>query len=112
MAWTALLMAGVFEVGFTTALRMLNAMGPGTGQAHRLGLTAVFIGLVIGSFHFLEAATKTIPMGMAYAIWTGIGAVGTVLVGAAFFQERLDAVRLVLLAVIVAAIAGLKLIKA
>lgn len=111
MAWISLFLAGLLEVGFTTALRMMNATGPDAGVPTRLGLTAVFIALVIGSFHFLEAATKVIPMGMAYAIWTGIGAVGTVIVGALFFNERLSILHMLLLAVIVASIAGLKLLK-
>lgn len=111
MAWISLLLAGLLEVGFTTALRLLNATGPDAGIQTRVGLTAVFIALVIGSFHFLETATKVIPMGLAYAVWTGIGAVGTVIVGALFFSERLSVVQILLLAVIVASIAGLKLIK-
>jgi len=111
MAWVSLIFAGVLEVGFTTALRLLNALEPSSGAGAKIGLNLTFLLLIIGSFHFLQTATRVIPMGMAYAIWTGIGAVGTVIVGALFFGERLDPVRLVLLAVIVAAIVGLKLVK-
>lgn len=112
MAWINLLLAGVLEVGFTTALRLLNGLGPSSGLGTKVGLNLTFLMLIIGSFHFLQSAIRTIPMGMAYAIWTGVGAVGTVIVGALFFGERLDATRLALLSVIVAAIVGLKLVKA
>lgn len=60
------------------------------------------------SFGLLSAAVESIPLGTAYAVWTGIGAVGTVLVGAVVFGDRLNARALVLLGVVVAAIAGLK----
>lgn len=112
MAWIHLLLAGVLEVGFTTALRLLNTVQPGTGMAQKVGLNLVFLVLIIGSFHFLQTAIRTIPMGMAYAIWTGIGAVGTVVVGAAFFGERLAAAQVLLLSIIVACIVALKLLKA
>ncbi|ADL01641.1 Guanidinium exporter [Brevundimonas subvibrioides] len=112
MGWISLVVAGVLEVGFTTTLRLLNGMGADATTGAKIGLNVLFIGLIIASFQALQFAIRTIPMGMAYAVWTGIGAVGTVVVGALFFGERLDAVRLILLAVIVAAIVGLKLVKA
>ena len=112
MGWMYLIIAGVLEVGFTTTLRLLNGLGPDATTGSKIGLNALFIVLIVASFQALQAAIRVIPMGMAYAIWTGIGAVGTVLVGALFFGERLDPVRLILLGVIVAAIIGLKLVKA
>lgn len=112
MGWVSLIVAGVLEVGFTTTLRLLNGLGPDATTGSKIGLNVVFIVLIIASFQALQFAIRAIPMGMAYAVWTGIGAVGTVIVGALFFDERLDAVRLILLAVIVAAIVGLKLVKA
>jgi len=112
MGWIFLIAAGVLEVGFTTTLRLLNGLGPDATPGAKIGLNILFIALIIASFQALQVAVRAIPMGMAYAVWTGIGAVGTVIVGALFFGERLDAIRLILLAIIVAAIVGLKMVKA
>lgn len=98
-AWTALLLAGLFEVGFTTALKL---------EQHNKNWMWAFIACAWVSFGFLTQAIETIPLGTAYAIWTGIGAVGTILVGRVFFGERLSGRKLALLAVMVAAILGLK----
>ncbi|AAF10579.1 MULTISPECIES: DMT family transporter [Deinococcus] len=98
-AWTALVLAGLFEVGFTTALK-LEQQNKNWGWA--------FIVCAWISFGFLAQAIETIPLGTAYAVWTGIGAVGTVLVGRVFFGEQLGGRKLALLAVMVAAILGLK----
>lgn len=98
-AWFYLLLAGLFEVGFTTALK-LEQKNKNWGWA--------FLFCAIVSFNFLSQAIKTIPLGSAYAIWTGMGAVGTVLVGRLFFGEHLGGRKLALLGVMVAAIVGLK----
>lgn len=100
MGWTALLLAGIFEVGFTTALKLEQK------DKRYIWLFLLCAGL---SFSFLERAMQTIPLGTAYTVWTGIGAVGTVLVGAAFFGERLSRVQLGLLALVVALIGALRL---
>ena len=63
------------------------------------------------SFGFLELAIRSIPLGTAYAVWTGLGAVGTIAVGALFFGDRLRPVQLALVGVIVALIAGLKVLS-
>lgn len=97
--WTALLLAGVFEVGFTTALKL--------EQRDRRWFWA-FLACAVVSFSFLSAALETIPLGTAYAVWTGIGAVGTVLVGMVFFGERLTPVRAALLGLVALLIIGLR----
>lgn len=102
MGWFLLILGGLFEVGFTTALRFVDGF-------RNLPWTLAFIGSVTLSMGLLEIAARTIPMGTAYAVWAGIGAVGTVIVGMAFFDEPATLVRLLLILVIVAAIAGLKL---
>ena len=102
MAWFWLILGGLFEVGFTTSLRFVDGF-------RNLPWTAAFLASVAISMGLLELAARTIPMGTAYAVWAGIGAVGTVLVGIAFFNEPSTLIRVLLIFVIVAAIAGLKL---
>ena len=102
MAWFLLILGGLFEVGFTTALRFVDGF-------RNLPWTLAFLVSVTLSMGLLEYAARTIPMGTAYAVWGGIGAVGTVIVGMAFFNEPTTTVRVLLILVIVAAIAALKL---
>lgn len=102
MAWLILIVGGMFEVGFTTALRFVDGF-------RSLPWTLAFLGSVTASMGMLEYAARTIPMGTAYAVWGGIGAVGTVIVGMALFNEPATLIRLLLILAIVAAIAGLKL---
>ncbi len=102
MAWLLLILGGLFEVGFTTALRFVD-------NFRNLPWTLAFIASVTLSMGLLQVAARTIPMGTAYAVWGGIGAAGTVIVGMAFFDEPATLVRLLLILAIVAAIAGLKL---
>ena len=102
MAWFWLILGGLFEVGFTTALRFVD-------NFRNLPWTLAFLASVTASMGLLQFAARTIPMGTAYAVWGGIGAVGTVIVGMAFFNEPATLIRLLLILVIVAAIAGLKL---
>ena len=102
MAWFLLSLGGLVEVGFTTALRFVD-------NFRNLPWTIAFLGSVTASMLLLQIAARSIPMGTAYAVWGGIGAVGTVIVGMAFFDEPATLVRLLLILVIVAAIAGLKL---
>lgn len=102
MAWIWLLIGGVFEVGFTTCLRHVD------GFRH-LGWTFGFFASVTLSMGLLELASRSIPMGTAYAIWGGIGALGTVLVGIAFYGEPVTPARVLLILGVVACIAGLKL---
>lgn len=102
MAWFWLILGGLFEVGFTTSLRFVDGF-------RNLVWTAVFLVSVGISMALLELAARTIPMGTAYAVWGGIGAVGTVLVGMVWFGEPVSSLRVGLIFVIVAAIAGLRL---
>jgi quaternary ammonium compound-resistance protein SugE len=101
MPWLLLIVGGLFEVGFTTSLRFVDGF-------RNLPWTAAFLVSVSLSMGLLERAARTIPMGTAYAVWGGIGAVGTVIVGMALFEEPVSSVRLLLIAVVVGAILGLR----
>ena len=102
MPWVWLIVGGLFEVGFTTTLRFVDGF-------RNVPWTIAFLVSVAISMGLLEVASRSIPMGTAYAVWGGIGAVGTVIVGLAFFDEPASVTRLLLILVIVAAIAGLRL---
>jgi len=102
MAWFLLILGGLFEVGFTTALRFVEGF-------RNIPWTIAFLVSVTLSMGLLEVSSRTIPMGTAYAVWGGIGAVGTVIVGMAFFDEPTTTVRLLLILGIVACIGALKL---
>ena len=102
MAWLWLILGGLFEVGFTTSLRFVDGF-------RNVGWTLVFLVSVGISMALLEVASRSIPMGTAYAVWGGIGAIGTVVVGMVCFNEPATTIRLLLILGIVAAIAGLKL---
>lgn len=103
MAWALLILGGLFEVGFTTCLRFVDGF-------RNLPWTLGFLVAVSLSMGLLEVASRSIPMGTAYAVWGGIGAVGTVLVGIWFFGEAATPLRILLIFAIVACIAGLKLV--
>jgi len=102
MAWLLLIIGGLFEVGFTTCLRFVDGF-------RNLPWTLGFLVSVTLSMGLLEVASRTIPLGTAYAVWGGIGALGTVLVGILWFGEPATTVRMLLILGIVACIAGLKL---
>ena len=102
MAWIWLLVGGLFEVGFTTSLRFVDGF-------RNVPWTIAFLVSVAISMALLEHAARTIPRGTAYAVWGGIGAIGTVAVGMLWFGEPATTVRILLIFVIVAAIAGLRL---
>ncbi len=102
MAWLYLIVGGMFEIGFTTALRFVDGF-------RNWPWTLAFLASVAVSMGLLELAARTIPMGTAYAVWGGIGALGTVVVGIAWFDEPATLVRVMLIFLIVAAIAGLRL---
>jgi quaternary ammonium compound-resistance protein SugE len=102
MAWLYLGLAGLFEIGFTTAMRFM-------GQAWWSWPALLFLISAALSFRFLTLAIQTIPLGTAYAVWTGIGAFGTALLGIVLFKEPVDAVRLFFLVTLVGSIIGLKL---
>jgi quaternary ammonium compound-resistance protein SugE len=102
MAWALLILGGFFEVGFTTALRFVDGF-------RNLPWTLAFLVSVAISMGLLEYAARTIPMGTAYAVWGGIGALGAVIVGMLFFNEPSAMVRVLLILALVACIAGLRL---
>jgi quaternary ammonium compound-resistance protein SugE len=101
MAWVALLAAGVVEI--------LGALGLKYSEGFSKPLPALAtVAAVVISFALLTMSLKTVPLGTAYAVWTGIGAVGTAILGIAVFGESADLVRLVCIALIVAGMIGLK----
>ena len=102
MAWIWLLVGGLFEVGFTTCLRFVDGF-------RNMPWTIGFLVSVTLSMGLLELASRQIPMGTAYAVWGGIGALGTVLVGIFFFDEPAAMIRILLIFALIACIAGLKL---
>ena len=102
MPWVYLIVGGLFEIGFTTSLRFVDGF-------RNLPWTLAFLVSVAISMGLLEFASRNIPMGTAYAVWGGIGAVGTVAVGILWFNEPSSLVRMLLILAIVAAIAALRL---
>jgi quaternary ammonium compound-resistance protein SugE len=102
MAWIYLIVGGLFEVGFTTSLRFVDGF-------RNWPWTLAFLVSVAISMALLELAARSVPMGTAYAVWGGIGAVGTVIVGMLWFQEPASTIRVLLILAIVAAIAALRL---
>jgi quaternary ammonium compound-resistance protein SugE len=102
MAWIYLGLAGLFEIGFTTAMRYI-------GQSWISWAGLAFLVSAALSLQFLNLAMQSIPLGTAYAVWTGIGAAGTVVIGIMIFKEPADAVRLFFLATLIASVLGLKL---
>ena len=102
MAWVYLVIAGGLEVFWSTFLKLSE------GFTKLWPSVWALIGMV-ASFFFLAQATKTLPMGTAYGIWTGIGALGAVLVGIIAYQEPVTAPRLIFLALLLVGIVGLKL---
>lgn len=102
MAWIILFVAGLFEIGWAVGLKYTEGftrLWPTVGTGVSLVLSMALLGL----------ALKTLPLGTAYAVWTGIGAVGTALFGILVLKEPATAARLVCLCLIVAGILGLKL---
>lgn len=103
MAWVYLLVAGGFEILTTTIFRYTDGLT-------RIVPTVAFFAFGLVSFFFLNKSLSGIPLGTAYAVWTGIGAAGTALVGITAYGEPATAVRVLLLAGLVACIVGLKLV--
>ena len=103
MAWLWLIVGGLFEVGFTTSLRFVD------GFRNVPWMIAFLVSVAI-SMALLEIASRSIPMGTAYAVWGGIGALGTVIVGIIWFGEAATAMRLLLLLGLIGCIVGLRLV--
>ena len=105
MNWIYLIIAGLLEIGWAIGLKYTEGWS-------KLYPSIITVVLMIASFQFLSMALKTLPIGTAYAIWTGIGAVGTAIVGMIFFDEPRDILRILCILLIVSGIAGLKLTSA
>jgi quaternary ammonium compound-resistance protein SugE len=103
MYWIILIIAGLFEVGFTTCLQLSK-------NFTNLFWGAGFFVCISLSFFLLNKASQGIPMGTAYAVWTGIGAAGTVIVGMIFFKEPVDFWRLFFIVTLILSVAGLKFV--
>ena len=102
LAWLLLCVGGLFEVGFTTSLRFVDGF-------RNVPWTLAFLVSVAISMALLEIAARTIPMGTAYLVWGGIGAIGTVIVGILWFGEPATTIRVLLIFALIACIAGLKI---
>jgi quaternary ammonium compound-resistance protein SugE len=103
MAWIVLFVAGLFEVGWAVGLKHtegFSRLWPSVGTVASMLLSLGLLGL----------ALRTLPLGTAYAIWTGVGTVGTALLGIMLFHEAADPIRLVCMGLILAGIVGLKLV--
>jgi len=105
MAWVCLVIAGVLEVVWAIGLKYTDGFT-------RLWPSVVTVLAMIASFYFLSQALKTLPVGTGYAVWTGIGAVGTAVLGILLFSESAAFGRLLSIALIIIGIVGLKLTAA
>ena len=102
MAWIYLVVAGLFEIGWAIGLKYTDGFS-------RFWPSIATIAAMIVSLGFLGLALKTLPVGTAYAVWTGVGAVGTAILGIILFGESAAAARLFCIGLILAGIVGLKL---
>ncbi|NLY55302.1 MAG: quaternary ammonium compound efflux SMR transporter SugE [Firmicutes bacterium] len=103
MAWVYLVIAGIMEVVWATAMKYSEGFS-------RLWPSIITLVFMIISFALLSQAMKTLPLGTAYAVWTGIGAVGSVLVGILFFADSTAPLRLLFISLILIGVVGLKLV--
>ncbi|MGC4105699.1 MAG: multidrug efflux SMR transporter [Thermomicrobiales bacterium] len=102
MAWIVVIVAGLFEVAMALSLKESHGFS-------RPLPSVLFVVFAIISFGLLSFALRTLPIGTGYAVWTGVGAVGTAIVGITFLGEPRDALRLASIALIVAGVAGLRI---
>jgi len=101
-AWLALLAAGLFEIAWAFGLKYSDGLT-------RFWPTAATLIAIALSFGLMAIALKSLPFGTAYAMWTGIGAVGSIIVGMLVYSESADPIRILCLTLIVAGMVGLKL---
>ncbi|MCQ4935408.1 DMT family transporter [Anaerotignum propionicum] len=104
MKWVYLIIAGICEVGWALGLKYTQGFT-------KIMPSILTVAGMIASFYFLSLALKELPLGTAYAIWTGIGTVGTVFLGILLFKEPFDVVRLICIGFIVVGIIGLKIVS-
>jgi quaternary ammonium compound-resistance protein SugE len=105
MTWIVIFVAGLFEIGWAVGLKY-------TESFTRLWPTVATAAALVASMVLLGVAVRTLPLGTAYAVWTGIGTVGTAVLGIILFREPATAMRLLCIALILAGIVGLKLAPA
>lgn len=101
MDWIFLVIAGLLEIGWAIGLKYTDGFS-------KLWPSVATIGGMIASFALLSIALKTIPVGTGYAVWTGIGAAGTAIIGIAFFGESREMIRIVCIVLIISGVVGLK----
>lgn len=101
MSWAYLMLAGLFEIGFASTLKLTQGFT-------KPWPTLIFTVCILMSFVFLEKALKDVPIGTAYAVWTGIGAAGTAIVGILVYKEPATALRLFFIVTLIGSIIGLK----
>ncbi len=101
MSWVYLVIAGLTEIAWAIGLKQSEGWS-------RLWPSVITGILMVVSFAFLSLALKTLPIGTAYAVWTGIGAAGTAIAGMLFFDESRDLLRILCIALIVGGVIGLK----
>jgi quaternary ammonium compound-resistance protein SugE len=105
MNWTYLVIAGILEIAWAIGLKYTEGWT-------KLWPSIITGLLMVASFYFLSLAVKSLPIGTAYAVWTGIGTVGAAILGMFLFDEPRDIVRIACIFLIIAGIAGLKLTAA
>ena len=103
MPWVYLVLAGLFECGFTTCLKLSDGLT-------KFWWATAFVVLSVISFGLLTIAAQKIPLGTAYAVWTGIGAAGTAAIGMIWFKDPATTWRLVFLCTLIGSVIGLKLV--
>lgn len=103
-AWLSLLVAGIMETGWAVGLKYTEGFT-------QLLPSVLTIALMGGSFYFLSKSLETLPIGTAYAVWTGIGAVGTVILGILLFGESRELLRILCILLVISGIIGLKLVS-
>lgn len=103
MSWIYLLIAGIFEIGWPLGFKLSQ-----TTSNRFLWILIAVVSMALSGF-FLWIAQKTIPIGTAYAVWTGIGATGTLLIGIIFFNDPINTARLFFASLIIIGIVGIKL---
>lgn len=104
MEWINLLIAGIFEISWAIGMKYTH------GFTLPIPSILTVIGMVL-SFYFLALALKQLPLGTAYAVWTGIGTIGTVILGIILFKEPVSVMRIFCILLILSGITGLKLIS-
>ncbi|WP_342147395.1 multidrug efflux SMR transporter [Rickettsiella endosymbiont of Aleochara curtula] len=102
--WLILVVAGLFEVGFTTCMKLSEGF---TQMKYTIG----FLFFATLSLFLLNKAIVQIPLGTAYAVWTGIGAFGTAIIGMLFFKDPFSLIRVIFLTLLIGSILGLKLVS-